>query len=154
MFIFSILVQKVNFERSHLQKVGVVLAYFLYVNSLLWMLVETCFKALKVGQIFLPLKWSYLLILHKSRLWAITVSEVGLGTLWILFSCVVFISSIRRKLLDEYCYHWNVHFCYFWTKNWFWAITVSEDWCGFNLILFIWAVFIAHIRGKLFWSSI
>ena len=32
--------------------------------------------------------------------------------------------------LDECFYHWNVHFCYFCTKNRIWPFTVSESWLG------------------------
>ena len=49
MFIFANFVQKSNFERSQVQKIGVALTqFYLFVLSLLRVLEESCFKAPKV----------------------------------------------------------------------------------------------------------
>ena len=49
MFTFANFVQKSNFERSQVQKIGVALTqFYLFVLSLLRVLEESCFKAPKV----------------------------------------------------------------------------------------------------------
>ena len=69
----------------------------------------------------------------KSRFLALTILEGAPGKSWILFIWVVYIPVIMKKCfkalkvpLDQYFYHWNVHFCYFCTKNRLRATAVSE----------------------------
>ena len=67
----------------------------------------------------------------KSQLKRSQFQRMGVKiTEFYLFEFVVLGESsfkAQKNLLGEYFYHWNVHFCYFWTKNCLWRITVSEE---------------------------
>ena len=49
---------------------------------------------------------------------------------------------------DKYFYHWNVHFCKFYTKNRLRAITVPGGEHGICWLLIVWFVFNASVRLK------
>ena len=129
MLIFAILVQKFNFEWSQFEDVGVALFEFLwFALSSLRVLEESCFNGPKgrLDKYFYHWNVQFCYFCTKIGLRAITVSEDGRGTHWIVF--IASISSFPlgesyfkapKVTLEKYFYHWNDDFCYFYRTNGF-----------------------------------
>ena len=89
--------------------------YLSYLHCGYLLLMEICFEALKnsVGQIFLLLKFLFFLFLYKKSTLSNRIFCSWMCTHWILF--IWFVKLICP--LEEYFYHWNVHFYYICTKK-------------------------------------
>ena len=156
MFIFANFEQKVTFEGSHFEKMGVEFYEFLwFVLVPLRILGESCFKAPRTNiftiQMFIFAMYKKVILSnHSLRKWVWHLLNL------ISFSCL-YCRYYGRIVLKVQKFCWiNVFtiemlfFCYFCIKNGFWAIIVSENGHGTDWILFIQITFIAGIRGKLF----
>lgn len=98
MTIFANFVQKVNFQRSQFKEVGMTFSEVLsFVLGSLRALGKSCFKAPKASLEEYFYHWNIYFCYLSTKHWlsAITVSEGGCGTHWILFICFVFIASIK-----------------------------------------------------------
>ena len=73
--------------------------FYLIELPLLLVLRETCFKAMRIqlDNCFNCGNFDFCYFCTKSEFWAITVSEDGHGTLWILLITVLITASIKGK---------------------------------------------------------